>query len=123
VVFTWTSVAEVDAYDYTLMDASGSEVDSQTGLTDTSYVYSGKFSYDTAYTWQVVALMDGKVISESAVSTFRTLTEAVPPPEFPETIIEFPEPPPTPTWVWVVIGLGAVLVIVVIVLIFRTRKV
>jgi len=125
VVFTWTSVAEATSYDFALMDASGKEIESKTGLTGTSYLYGGKLSYNTAYTWQVIALKDGVLLSQSSTSTFRTLVEVVPAevPEFPELVVEWPPTPPTPAWVWVVIGLGAVLVIVVVVLIFRTRKV
>ena len=48
---------------------------------------------------------------------------SAPPPTYPETIINFPEPPGTPSWVWGVIALAAILIIVVIVLIFRTRRV
>ena len=125
VVFTWTSVAESTGYDWTLMDATGKDIESKTGLSETSYVYGGKLANDTAYTWKVKAMKDGIVLSGSSISTFRTIPEPpAPPPEYPEfPEIVFPGPPPTPAWVWVVIGLGAVLVIVVIVLIFRTRRV
>jgi len=123
VVFTWTAVAEATGYDFALMDASGGSVDSKTGLTGTSYAYSGKLSYDTAYTWQVAAMKGGNVLSESSVSTFRAVSEPVPPAEFPELVVNIPPTPGTSAWVWAIIGIGAVLVIVVIVLIFRTRKV
>jgi len=123
VVFTWTAVADATGYDFALMDASGGSIDSKTGLTGTSYAYSGKLSYDTAYTWQVSAMKNGNVLSESAVSTFRSVSESVPPAEFPELVVNIPPAPGTPAWVWAIIGIGAVLVITVIVLIFRTRKV
>lgn len=124
VVFTWTSVAGAETYDFSLMDAGGIEVDSQTGLTGTSYAYAGTLSLDTAYTWQVTAMKGtgmsaSDTVSVSQVYTFRTAPAPVPPPEAPAP----PPPPTTPSWVWVIIGLGAVLVIVVIVLIFRTRRV
>jgi len=122
-VFTWTAVQGATGYDFALMDASGASIESKTGLTGTSYVYAGKLGYDTSYTWQVKAMKNGNALSESAVSTFRAMSEPVAPPEIPETVINFPEPAGTPSWVWVVIGLGAVLVITVIVLIFRTRRV
>jgi bacteriorhodopsin len=51
------------------------------------------------------------------------MVQPTPPPEIPETVINFPEPAGTPSWVWVVIALAAILIIVVIVLIFRTRRV
>jgi len=141
VVFTWTSVAEATGYDFTLMDASGTEIDSATiDAPGTSYAYGGKLDYDTAYTWQVTAMKDGVALSKSSVCTFTTAS--APPakvwtcPQCGLTfdseealkahIAEAHAPPPpagTPAWVWVVIGIGAVLVIVVIVLIFRTRRV
>ncbi len=137
VVFTWTSVSEATSYDFGLWDADGFVVVSETGLTGTSYAYAGALGYDEAYTWQVTAMKDGSVLSESSVSTFRTVLAAV----FtcPQCGLTFPSqealqahmadahpapaPPVTPSWVWVIIGIGAVLVIVVIVLIFRTRRV
>ena len=122
VVFTWTSVKDADSYSMTLWDASGAEVSSASG-DFTSVVLTEKLDYDSAYTWQVDALKDGAVISSSDTATFRTMMEPTPPPEVPDTIINFPEPEPTPTWVWVVIALAAILIIVVIVLIFRTRRV
>ncbi len=125
VVFTWTSVAEATGYDLTLMDAAGADLEAKTGLSETSYVYGGKFSYDTGYTWKVKAMKGGKVLSGSSIATFRTMVEVVPEevPEYPELVVNWPPAQGTPAWVWVVIGIGAVLVIVVIVLIFRTRRV
>jgi len=122
VVFTWTAVADADNYEMVLMDASGAEIGSNSGDA-TSFVLTSDLDYDSAYMWMVKAMKGSNVLSESGVSTFHTMSEAVPPPEFPETVINFPEPPGTPTWVWVVIALAAVLIIVVIVLIFRTRRV
>lgn len=124
VVFIWTSVAGAETYDFNLMDAGGTEVDSQTGLTGTSYAYAGTLGYDTAYTWQVTAMKGtgmskSDTVSVSQIYTFRTALAPVPPPEAPAP----PPPPTTPSWVWVIIGIGAVLVITVIVLIFRTRRV
>ncbi len=124
VVFIWTSVDGADTYNFSLMDAGGTEVDSQTGLTGTSYAYAGTLGLDTAYTWQVTAMKGtgmskSDTVSVSQIYTFRTAPAPVPPPEAPA-----PAPPPTtPSWVWVIIGIGAVLVITVIVLIFRTRRV
>lgn len=124
VVFIWTSVAGAETYNFGLMDAGGTEVDSQTGLTGTSYAYAGTLGLDTAYTWQVTAMKGtgmskSDTVSVSQIYTFRTAPAPVPPPEAPA-----PAPPlGTPSWVWVIIGIGAVLVITVIVLIFRTRRV
>jgi len=123
-VFTWTSVATAEGYDFELMDSSGAAVDSQSGLSATSYAYAGSLAYDSAYTWQVTAvkgngLSASDVVSTSQVFTFRTASEPPAPVEPPAP----PEPAGTPAWVWVVIGIGAVLVITVIVLIFRTRRV
>jgi hypothetical protein len=123
-VFTWTSVATAEGYDFSLMDSSGASVDSQSGLSATSYAYAGSLAYDSAYTWQVTAVKGSgmsasDVVSTSQVFTFRTASEPPAPVEPPAP----PEPLGTPLWVWVVIGIGAVLVITVIVLIFRTRRV
>ncbi len=123
IVFTWTAVADATSYEMVLMDASGAEVASNSGDA-TSFVLGSKLDYDSAYMWQVNAMKGSNVISESGNSTFRTMSAATPPPEIPETVINFPEPVTgTPTWVWVVIALAAILIIVVIVLIFRTRRV
>jgi hypothetical protein len=121
-VFTWTAVADATSYEMTLTDASGAEVASNSGDT-TSFVLTSKLDYDSAYMWQVKAMKGSNVLSESGVSTFRTMMEPTAPPEIPETVINFPEPAGTPSWVWVVIALAAILIIVVIVLIFRTRRV
>ena len=123
-VFIWTSVDGAETYDFSLMDAGGTEVDSQTGLTGTSYAYAGTLGLDTAFTWQVTAMKGtgmskADTVSVSQIYTFRTAPAPVPPPEAPAP----PPPPTTPSWVWVIIGIGAVLVITVIVLIFRTRRV
>jgi hypothetical protein len=122
IVFTWTNVQGADSYAMTLWDSAGAEVASSAG-DSTSFIMTEALDYDSPYTWQVDAVSDGKVISSSNTSTFRTMMQPTPPPEIPETVINFPEPPGTPTWVWVVIALAAVLIIVVIVLIFRTRRV
>ncbi len=123
IVFTWTAVADATSYEFTLMDASGAEVASTSGDA-TSFVLGSRLDYDSSYVWQVNAMKGSNVISESGTATFRTMSEATPPPEIPETVINFPEPvTSTPTWVWVVIALAAVLIIVLIVLIFRTRRV
>jgi hypothetical protein len=73
--------------------------------------------------WQVKAMKGSNVLSESNVSTFRTMSEPTAPVEIPETVINFPEPAGTPSWVYIVIAMAAILIIVVIVLIFRTRRV
>jgi hypothetical protein len=122
VVFTWTAVADATSYEMVLMDASGAEIGSNSGDA-TSFVLTSDLDYDSAYMWMVKAMKGSNVLSESGVSTFHTMSKPVPPPEYPETVINFPEPAPTPTWVWVVIALAAILIIVVIVLIFRTRRV
>ncbi len=121
-VFTWTRVSGADQYEMVLWDSTGAEVAS-VSQPGTSYVLTQTLDYDSAYTWQVSAIANGSVISQSAVATFRTMAQPTPPPDVPDTIIEFPEPAPTPSWVWVVIALAAILIIVVIVLIFRTRRV
>jgi len=140
IAFTWTSVAAATSYDFALMDASGTTVDSKTGLTSTAYAYAGKLDYSTPYTWKVTAMKDGAVLSESSLATFTTASApAAAVYTCPQCGLTFPSeaalkehiaeahapavPAGTPAWVWVVIGLGAVLVIVVIVLIFRTRRV
>jgi hypothetical protein len=123
IIFTWTVVADATSYDLTLMDASGAEVASNSDDA-TSFVLGSKLDYDSAYMWQVNAMKGSNILSESGVSTFRTMSKPTAPPEIPETVINFPEPvTASPTWVWVVIALAAVLIIVVIVLVFRTRRV
>jgi len=122
VVFTWTSVADATSYDLKVWDASGKEIGSNAANV-TSFVLTSKLAYDTPYMWQVKAMKGSAVLSESPVSTFRTMMEPTKPPTIPETVINFPEPAGTPSWVWVVIALAAILIIVVIVLIFRTRRV
>ncbi len=125
VVFTWSAVSGAASYQFALWDANGAEVASSSQA-NTSYVLGQTLDYDSSYTWQVKAMRDGQVINESDIATFRTMVQPVPPPEFPEypdTIIQWPEPPGTPAWIWVVIALAAILIIVVIVLIFRTRRV
>jgi hypothetical protein len=124
IVFTWTAVADATSYELIVSDASGAEVASNSGDA-TSFVLGSKLDYDSSYMWQVNAMKGSNVISESGTSTFRTMSpHPPPPPEYPETVINFPEPVTgTPTWVWVVIALAAVLIIVIIVLIFRTRRV
>jgi hypothetical protein len=122
IVFTWTAVADADSYEMVLMDSSGAEIASNSGDV-TSFVLTSKLDYDSAYMWQVKAMKGSNVLSESGVSTFRTMMQPTDPPEIPETVINFPEPAGTPSWVWVVIALAAILIIVVIVLIFRTRRV
>ncbi|MCK5586189.1 hypothetical protein KAJ02_08960, partial [Candidatus Bipolaricaulota bacterium] len=122
IVFTWTAVSDATSYEFSLMDASGAEVASNSGDA-TSFVYSGSFDYDSAYMWKVTAMKGSNVLSESGTATFRSMMEPTAPPEIPETVINFPEPAGTPSWVWVVIALAAILIITVIVLIFRTRRV
>ena len=136
--FTWTSVADATSYDFVLSANAdlSSPVETKTGLTGTAYTYTGALDYDTTYFWQVTAMKDANVFSESDVSTFSTTPAAV----FtcPQCGLTFPTEaalkahidevhapvvPTTPAWVWIVIGLGAVLVITIIVLIFRTRRV
>jgi len=112
--FSWDMLATWDEFDFVLWK-DGAAVDSQTGLASTYYQTDATLTYDTTYSWQVIAYNDGVPISTSSVGTFRTMTEAEGPVE--------PEEAKTPFWVWIVIAIGAVLVIVVIVLIFRTRRV
>jgi len=136
VAFTWTSVAAATSYDFALMDAAGNVISSETGLTGTAYAYPETLSYDTPYTWKVTTMKNGSVLSESSLSTFRTVPAGVfacpqcglsfPTGEALKTHIAEAHPaavPTTPAWVWVVIGLGAVLVITILVLIFRTRRI
>ncbi len=117
--FTWGANVAVDTYRFELSknaDLSSPVESPATGLTRTSYKYTGaNLDYDTTYFWRVTAYKDGDAIS-AVTGQFRTVAE---PPEEPPP----PEDPPTPFWVWVLIAIGAVLVIVVIVLIFRTRRV
>ncbi len=124
VVFAWSAVSGATSYQLTLWDVESAAVASASQAS-TSIVLGETLEYDSSYTWQVKAMKDGKVISESDIASFRTLVQPVPPsayPEPPATIIEWPEPPSTPTWVWVVIPLAAILIIVIIALIFRTRR-
>lgn len=121
VIFTWTAVADARAYEFTLLDSSGVEIASYSG-DETSYVLTSSLDYDAAYVWQVKAMMGSNVLSESAISTFRTVMKPTPTAEIPEVVINFPEPPGTPSWVWVVIGMAAALIVVVVVLVFRTKK-
>jgi len=123
-VFTWTSVATAEGYDFDLMDSSGASVDSQSGLSATSYAYAGSLAYDSAYTWQVTAVKGSGMSASDVVSTSQVFTfRSAPAPAAPVEPPAPPEPAGTPAWVWVIIGIGAVLVITVIVLIFRTRRV
>jgi hypothetical protein len=118
VAFSWSLLAEADAFDWVLSPNAdlSSAIATKTGLTATACTYTGTaLSYDTPYYWQVTAYKGGVVVSRSDIGTFRTVAETVTPPPTPAA--------PTPFWVWVVIAIGAVLVIVVIVLIFRTRRV
>ncbi|MCK4403026.1 MAG: C2H2-type zinc finger protein [Dehalococcoidia bacterium] len=136
--FTWSAVADATNYDFVLSANAdlSSPVETKTGVTGTAYTYTGTLDYDTTYFWQVTAMKDGNVFSESNISTFTTAPAAV----FacPQCGLTFPSEaalkahvdevhapvePTTPAWVWIVIGLGAVLVITIIVLIFRTRRV
>jgi len=118
--FTWGASVAVDTYRFELSqnaDLSSPVESPATGLTRTSYKYTGpNLDYDQTYFWRVTAYRDGDAISMST-GQFRTV---------PEEPVE-PDPEPieivTPAWVWVLIAIGAVLVIVVIVLIFRTRRV
>jgi len=115
--FSWSLAAEANAFDWVLDDNEdfSSPVEGKPGLNTTAYGCTETLDYDTTYYWQVTAYNKGAPISTSAVGTFRTVPEEVPPPP--------PPPAEIPPWVWVVIAIGAVLVIVVIVLIFRTRRV
>jgi len=124
--FTWTSVADATSYDFVLSASAdlSSPIDSKTGLKGTAYTFGGELDNSTTYFWQVTAMKDGNVFSQSDVNTFTTVAPGVEPVP-PVQVTTYPpaEPAGTPAWVWVVIGIGAVLVIVVIVLIFRTRRV
>jgi hypothetical protein len=109
--FTWDAVPDSTGYEFSLVNADGTDVVSATSVSGTTYTYTGTLSYDTSYYWTVKALKDSTVFGQ-ATATFTTGAEGA-----------VPVPPTTPAWVWVVIAIGAVLVIVTLVLIFRTRRV
>ncbi len=122
VTFTWSPVSEATSYDFTLRTSSGTLTDCRTGLTDSFFTYRGMLEPDTSYFWQVKALKDGNVLSESAVSTFRTASTPAAPPETPTTSTGLPTAPATTPWVWLMIGLGVALLAALIVLVIRTRR-
>ena len=109
--FTWDAVPDATGYEFSMVNADGTDVVPATAVSGITYTYSGTLSDNTSYYWTVKALKAGVVFSQ-ATATFTTASAPV----------EVP-PPTTPAWVWVVIGIGAVLVIVTLVLIFRTRRV
>jgi hypothetical protein len=109
--FTWNTVPDATSYEFSMANADGTAVVSNTSVSGTTYTYTGTLSYNTSYYWTVKALKDSTPFGQ-ATATFTTASAPV----------EVP-PPTTPAWVWVVIGIGAVLVIVTLVLIFRTRRV
>jgi len=109
--FTWDDVPDATGFEFSMVNADGTDVVSATAVSGTTHTYTGTLSYNTSYFWTVKALK-GTVVFGQATATFTTASAPV----------EVP-PPTTPAWVWVVIGIGAVLVIVTLVLIFRTRRV
>ena len=109
--FTWDDVPDATGFEFSMVNADGTDVESATAVSGTTHTYTGTLSYNTSYFWTVKALK-GTVVFGQATATFTTASAPV----------EVP-PPTTPAWVWVVIGIGAVLVIVTLVLIFRTRRV
>jgi len=109
--FTWDAVPDATGFEFSMVNADGTDVVSATAVSGTTHTYTGTLSYNTSYFWTVKALK-GTVVFGQATATFTTASAPV----------EVP-PPTTPAWVWVVIGIGAVLVIVTLVLIFRTRRV
>ena len=133
--FSWSTLADVDSYDWTL--SPNADLSAPLGtetVTGTATTYTGTLTYGTTYYWQVTAYKEGSPISTSPIGTFTTTPHGA----FCSAIdgacfdtqaqldahnAELNKPAGTPFWVWVVIGIGAVLVIVVIVLIFRTRRV
>jgi len=135
--FSWSTLADVDSYDWKLSASSdlSNALGTATGLTGTATTYTGTpLTYGTTYYWQVKAYKSGSAIATSPIGTFTTTPHGA----FCSAIDgacfdtqsaldahnnDLRKPAGTPFWVWVVIGIGAVLVIVVIVLIFRTRRV
>ena len=109
--FTWDAVPDATGFEFSMVNADGTDVVSATAVSGTTHTYTGTLSYNTSYFWTVKALK-GTVVFGQATATFTTGAEEA-----------VPIPPTTPAWVWVVIGIGAVLVIVTLVLIFRTRRV
>ena len=130
VAFSWTSVPRATSYSIVLSpnsDLSGALASEE--LSGTAYQYTGALSEGTPYYWQVIAWIDGSVLTTSSVGAFTTLTTPAPAP--PPVVVE-PTPAPvieippvqqiTPGWIYAVIAIGAALLVVVIVLIVRTRR-
>jgi len=146
ITFTWGSVPTADTYDIQIFK-NGTQVDSKTGLTTTTYTYSSLES-GAQYTWQVRSISGG-LAGNWVTSAFTTavppvgtptgtvappapqptpiITVNVPPQAAPVVTVQqpttAPQPQSTPAYVWVIIVIGAILVIAVIVLIVRTRRV
>jgi len=109
--FTWDAVADATGYEFSMVNADGTDVVSATAVSGTTYTYTGTLSYNTSYYWTVKALTDSTVFGQ-ATATFTTGAEKAVPPA-----------PTTALWLWVIIGIGAVVWLVILVLIFRTRRV
>jgi hypothetical protein len=77
--FSWTIIADADSFDWALDNNSdfSSPVNSETGLTNKAYTYTGTLDYDTTYYWQVTAYRNGSEISKSAIGTFTTMAEGL----------------------------------------------
>lgn len=77
VSFIWSSLAEVDYYNWVLSPNAdlSDPVEIKERLTYTAYTFTGTLAYDTPYYWQVTAYKDGSAIAASAIGTFRTMTD------------------------------------------------
>jgi len=109
--FTWDAVPDSTGYEFSMVNADGTDVVSATSVSGTTYTYTGTLSYNTSYYWTVKVLKDTTVFGQ-ATGTFTTAAEKAVPPA-----------PTTASWLWVIIGIGAVVWLVILVLIFRTRRV
>jgi hypothetical protein len=146
ITFTWGSVPTADTYEIAI-SKNGTQVDTQTGLTTTTYTYS-KLETGAQYTWAVRAVSGGlpgnwvtsafttaippastsaAVTASSGAAVTPTYTVIVPTQSAPIVNVApatgTTTAPATPPYVWVIIVIGAILVIAVIVLIVRTRRV
>jgi hypothetical protein len=129
VPFSWSRVQNATSYRITISPNSDlSDALANAEVTGTAYTLTEMLSYDTTYYWQVLAMIDGVILSTSSIGTFTTVLEGEEP--MPPVVVEETTPPDivveqpqiTPTWIYAMIGIGAALVVVVIVLIVRTRR-